>query len=279
MKVIKSSQIRDAVSRLWGEANFELPGDIIDALRKASRTETSPAAREVIARIVENASIAARDRIPICQDTGVPIVFVRIGRDIRIEGNMVQAIARGVRQATKQEFLRASMVNDPIERVNTGDNTPPVIHVDSEPGSKLRILVAAKGAGSENMSAVKMLKPTEGEKEIMAFVLETVKAAGAKSCPPLVVGVGIGGTFEKAAMMAKLACLRPLNRDKSTGTTRFEQKLFGEINNLGIGPAGFGGKTTALAVNVERYGCHIASLPVAVALNCHAVRRKETVLQ
>ena len=277
MRTIKASQIKEEVKRLWCLANFELPEDVVDALKDSLKKENSQQGREVIEKILENARIASREKIPICQDTGFPVVFVSIGQEVKIEGNLVSAIEEGIRDGTREGYLRASIVNDPIERINTGDNTPPVIHAEVVPGESLKLIVTAKGAGSENMSGLKMLKPSDGKDGIKEFVIRKVRDAGANACPPMIIGVGIGGTAEKAMMLAKKACVRPLGKSSSL-MAELEKELLNEVNSLGIGPAGFGGRTTALAVNVESYPCHIASLPVAVNINCHACRRKEVTL-
>ena len=259
------------------EANFELPEDVMDALKDSLKKEDSESGREVIEKILENAEIASRKKIPICQDTGFPVIFISIGQGVKIEGPITKAIEEGIREGTKEGFLRASIVSDPIKRINTGDNTPPVIHMETVPGKSVKIVVMAKGAGSENMSGVKMLKPADAENGIKKFVLEQVKNAGANACPPMIIGVGIGGTAEKAMLLAKKACARPLKKPSSS-TAELEKELLEEVHSLGIGAAGFDGRTTALAVNVESFPCHIATLPVAVNINCHACRRKEVTL-
>ena len=259
------------------EANFELPEDIIDALKDSLKKEDSQSGREVLEKILENAEIASKKKIPICQDTGFPVIFVSIGEEVRIEGGITKAIEEGIREGTREGYLRSSIVNDPIKRINTGDNTPPVIHTEIVPGNNLRIVVMAKGAGSENMSGLKMLTPADGEKGIVEFVIEQVKNAGANACPPMIIGVGIGGTVEKAMFLAKKASARSLG-EPSSFMADLEKELLEDVNSLGIGPAGLGGRTTALAVNVEIFPCHIATLPVAVNINCHACRRKEATL-
>ena len=277
MRTIQTDRIKEEVKKLWMEANFELPEDVINALKDSLKKEDSQSGREVLEKIVENAQIASKNRIPICQDTGYPVVFISIGQEVRIEGPIYKAIEEGIREGTREGYLRSSIVNDPVKRINTGDNTPPVIHTEIVPGESLGIIVMAKGAGSENMSGVKMLKPGDGEKGIRQFVLEQVKNAGANACPPMIIGVGVGGTIEKAMFLAKKASARPLGQSRWV-MAELEKELLQEINSLGIGPAGFGGRTTALAVNVESFPCHIATLPVAVNINCHACRRKEVTL-
>jgi len=253
---------------------------MLEGLQKAYRQETSQNGKEIIRQLIMNAEIAREERVPICQDTGFTVVFVELGQDVRIVGgDFYEAINEGVRKGYKEGYLRKSIVGHPLERKNTGDNTPAVIHTKIVPGDNLRLIVAPKGGGSENMSALKMLKPSEGVEGVKKFVVDVVKDAGPNPCPPVVVGVGIGGTFEKAAQLSKEALLRKLGeRSKYPDIAGLEQELIDEINRLGIGPQGLGGKTTALAVNIEIYAAHIASLPVAVNINCHAARHKEAVL-
>ena len=278
VRKIEVSRIKNEVKRLWMEANFVLPDDVMDALGEAEKKESSEMGREVLRKIVENALIAKRKRVPICQDTGIPVVFVFTGQEVQITGGgLKEAIEQGIREGTKEGSLRSSVVNGPLARVNTGDNTPPVIHTEIVSGDGLKIIVMPKGAGSENMSGLAMLKPADGKNGVKAFVLKQVESAGANACPPMVVGVGIGGTAEKAMQLAKKACARPLT-ERSREMAEFEGELLEEINRLGIGPAGLGGWTTALAVNIETAACHMASLPVAVNINCHACRRKEAIL-
>ncbi len=281
MREIQTSKIIDRVARMCQEANFDLGKDVLQALEEAARRETSPTAKSVLQQIRENASIASAERVPMCQDCGVAVFFVELGQDAHIvDGDINDAINEGVRRGYSAGYLRKSIVASPLpERINTGDNTPAVIHFQIVPGDKLKIVFAPKGAGSENMSALKMLKPADGIAGIKQFVLKCVKEAGPNPCPPIIVGVGIGGTSEKAAILAKQALMRPIgqsNPDESISS--LEQELLQEINSLGIGPAGFGGLTTALAVNIETYPCHIGSLPVAVNMNCHAARHKEVVI-
>ncbi|OPY59598.1 MAG: L(+)-tartrate dehydratase subunit alpha [Pelotomaculum sp. PtaU1.Bin035] len=253
---------------------------MLDGLQKAYEQEISPNGKEIIRQLLMNAGIAREERVPMCQDTGCAVVFVDLGQDVRIVGgDFYEAINEGVRKGYKEGYLRKSIVSHPLERKNTGDNTPAVIHTKIVPGENLRITVAPKGGGSENMSAVKMLKPSEGVEGVKKFVLEVVKAAGPDPCPPVVVGVGIGGTFEKAALLAKEALLRDLGeKSKHPDIAKLEEEILTEVNKLGIGPQGLGGRTTALAVHIEIFAAHIASLPVAVNINCHAARHKEIVL-
>jgi fumarate hydratase subunit alpha len=278
VRKIEVSRIKDVVKRLWMEANFVLPDDVMEVLREAQKEENSEIGRDVLGKIIENALIAKRKKVPICQDTGIPVVFVFAGQEVQITGGgLEEAIEQGIREGTEDGLLRSSVVNDALARANTGDNTPPVVHTEIVDGDGLKIIVMPKGAGSENMSGLAMLKPADGMNGIKAFVLKQVESAGANACPPMVVGVGVGGTAEKAMQLAKKACARPLT-ERSRKMAEFERELLEEINRLGIGPAGLGGRTTALAVNIETAACHMASLPVAVNLNCHACRRKEAIL-
>ena len=253
---------------------------MIDAFKRAGDNELSQTGREIIQQLLKNAEIAADEGVPMCQDTGFAVVFVELGQDAHIEGgSFEEAINEGVRQGYTGGYLRKSIVGHPLKRVNTGDNTPAVIHLKLVPGDKMKITVAPKGGGSENMSAVKMLKPAEGVEGVKKFVLETVKTAGPNPCPPIIVGVGIGGTMEKAVLIAKEALLRPAGFPSvAPDIAKLEQELLEDVNALGIGPQGLGGCHTALAVHVEIYPAHIASLPVAVNINCHASRHKEAIL-
>lgn len=253
--------------------------DMLDSFQKAYEDEISLTGKEIFHQLLKNAEIARLESVPMCQDTGFAVVFAELGQDVRIIGNFYDAINEGVRKGYTEGYLRKSIVGHPLNRENTGDNTPAVVHTKIVPGENLRIVVAPKGGGSENMSAIKMLKPAEGAEGVKRFVLETVKAAGPNPCPPIVVGVGIGGTFEKAALLSKEALLRNLGgKNKLPDIARLEEELLAEINKLGIGPQGLGGRITALAVHVEIYAAHIASLPVAVNINCHAARHKEVIL-
>lgn len=254
--------------------------DMLDGLSRACGKETSLIGRDIIQQVIMNADIARAEQVPICQDTGFAVVFVELGQDVHIAGgDFYEAINEGVRRGYAEGYLRSSIVSHPFFRKNTGDNTPAVIHTKIVSGDNLRLIVAPKGGGSENMSAIKMFKPSDGIEGVKQFVVEVVRAAGPNPCPPVVVGVGIGGTFEKAAQLSKEALLRNLGESsKYQDIAQLEQELFEEINKLGIGPQGLGGRTTALAVHVEIYATHIASLPVAVNINCHAARHQETVL-
>jgi fumarate hydratase subunit alpha len=247
--------------------------------QKALQQEESPIGIEVLTQIIENAQIATAEFVPMCQDTGVTVVFVELGEEVCFEGSgLIEAINRGVAEGYQTGYLRKSMVRDPLRRQNTQDNTPAIVHIDLVPGDKLKIMVAAKGGGAENMSALRMLRPAEGLPGIMDFVLEVVKKAGPNACPPLVVGIGIGGNLEKSALLAKKALFRPLGqRHPDPFYAQLEEELIEKINKLGIGPQGMGGKVTTLDVHMEVFPCHIASLPVAVNLDCHAHRHKEVV--
>ena len=279
MRVINSEKITDAVRRLSIEANCFLPEDVKAALLAHRDAEDSEVAREVLDRIIENYGIAERDGCPICQDTGMACVFVKLGQDVHIEGSLTDAINEGVRQGYRDGYLRRSVVGDPIERVNTGDNTPAMIYYDVTPGDRVEITLAPKGFGSENMSKIAMLRPSDGIEGVKEFVIEAVRSAGPNPCPPIVVGVGIGGTFDKAAYLAKAALLRPIGEHNPKPLyASLEEELLLKINSLGIGPQGFGGRTTALAVNILEYPTHIAGLPVAVNINCHVTRHKTEVL-
>ena len=274
-RTITASDITKTVKELCVKAAYELEEDVKDALSVAYSTEESPLGREILGEIIENFRIAGQGELPLCQDTGIAVFFVDIGRDVSMDGSLEDAINEGVRQGYAGGYLRKS-VCDPLTRKNTNDNTPAIIHVTIIEGDKVRIRFAPKGAGSENMSRLKMLKPAEGIDGIKNFVIETVKEAGGNPCPPIIVGVGIGGDFEKSAILAKEALLRRVgspNPDKEVAI--IERDLLDRINNLGIGPMGFGGRATALAVHIKTHPCHIASLPVAINIQCHADRHKE----
>jgi fumarate hydratase subunit alpha len=279
MREIHVDEIRDNVAQICLDAAYNLSDDVINAFDRAIETETAPGAKEIIELLKENARIAREEHIPICQDTGIAIFFVEIGQDLRIRnGFIVEAINEGVRKGYKEGYLRKSVV-DPLTRKNTGDNTPAIIYTELVPGDRLKISFMPKGAGSENMSVIRMLRPTEGVEGIRNFVLECVQKAGANPCPPVVVGVGIGGSFEKAALLAKKSLLRTVGSpNPKLELASLEETLLKAVNKTGIGPEGFGGKVTAMAVHVESYPCHIASLPVAVNINCHAARHKTIIL-
>jgi fumarate hydratase subunit alpha len=279
MREIHVDEIRDNVAQICIDAAYDLSEDVLTAFDRAQEAETSPAAKEVIGLLKENAAVAREERIPLCQDTGIAVFFIEIGQDLRIKnGFLIDAVNEGVRKGYKEGYLRRSVV-DPLTRKNTGDNTPAIIYTELVPGDKLRISFMPKGAGSENMSAIRMLRPTEGIEGIREFVLECVEKAGANPCPPIVVGVGIGGTFEKAAVMAKKSLLRYIGSpNPKLELASLEEELLKAVNRTGIGPEGLGGKVTAMAVHVESHPCHIASLPVAVNINCHAARHKTIIL-
>ena len=279
MREISAQAVTEAVSRLCISANRNLPEDLKARIRSCAAGEDWPMAKEILARITENFEIAAETKVPVCQDTGMACVFLKVGQEVHITGNLEEAVNEGVRRGYREGYLRKSVVADPLDRVNTGDNTPAVIHYEIVPGDKLEITVAPKGFGSENMSAIKMLKPSDGVEGVLDFVVQTVKEAGPNPCPPMVVGVGIGGTFEKAAYLAKKALLRPVDSSNNHPYyAAMEQVLLDRINALGIGPQGFGGMTTALGVNIETYPTHIAGLPVAVNIGCHVTRHESEVL-
>ena len=280
MKTINVNEIIKTVKELSIEANYYLPNDVKEAIEKAEKNEKWPIANNILNKILENSQISATEKMPICQDTGMACVFVDIGQDVHITGgSLEEAINEGVRQGYAEGFLRKSVVKDPIHRVNTNDNTPALIYYNMVPGDKVKITVAPKGFGSENMSRIAMLKPSDGLEGVKNFVLETVRMAGPNPCPPIVIGIGIGGSFDKAAYLAKKALIRPVNENNTDEFYgNLEKELLEEVNKIGIGPQGFGGKTTALALNIETYPTHIAGLPVAVNINCHATRHKERVL-
>ena len=273
MRQIEAQRITEVVARLCVQANNHLPQDVKDCIRCSYDQENWPQAREILERIMENYQIADREDCPVCQDTGVACVFVKLGQEVHIQGDLNEAIHEGVRQGYREGYLRKSVVKDPLDRVNTGDNTPAMIYFDIVPGDICEITVAPKGFGSENMSQIKMLKPSDGEQGVKDFVVKVVEEAGPNPCPPIVVGVGVGGTFDKAAFLAKKALMRHAGEpNPNPYYAAMEQELLERINALGIGPQGVGGKTTALAVNIEKMPTHIAGLPVAVNLNCHVTR-------
>lgn len=279
MREIQASRIAETVSRLCIEANTHLPGDMKRRIQDCRECETWPVAREILDQIVENYEIADAQNVPICQDTGMACVFLEIGQEVYVNGSIEEAVHEGVREGYKKGYLRKSVVRDPLDRVNTGDNTPAMIYYDMVPGDRIKITVAPKGFGSENMSQIKMLRPSDGVEGVKDFVLKVVSDAGPNPCPPIVVGVGVGGTFDKAAMLAKKALMRSVDeRNPEEFYASLEQELLEKINALGIGPQGFGGRTTALAVNIEKMPTHIAGLPVAVNINCHVTRHKMEVL-
>ena len=281
MREIDVGIVTEQVARMLVEANTLLGEDVVSAFRNSLVSEASPTGRDVLDQLLENAELARGTGVPLCQDTGLALVFLEIGQDVHLTGgDLREAVQAGVRKACKEGYLRASVVSPPVgKRVNTGDNTPAILHVRTAPGEQLRITVAAKGGGSENMSALRMLRPAEGREGVKRFVLETVAKAGANPCPPIVVGVGIGGTFEFCALLAKKALLRRLGEpNPEPDFAALEREILEGVNRLGIGPAGLGGTVTALAVHVETHPCHIASLPVAVNINCHSHRHLEVLL-
>lgn len=279
MREIDAVSITDTVKKLCIEANCHLGDDIKKCIKNSAAQEPWPQAKEILDRIIENYTIADQNSLPVCQDTGVACVFLKIGQDVHISGDITEAVNEGVRQGYEEGFLRKSVVADPLNRVNTGDNTPAMLYIEMVSGDEIEITVAPKGFGSENMSQIAMLRPSDGLQGVKDFVKRVVEQAGPNPCPPIVVGVGIGGTFDKAAYLAKKALLRPLDQqNENPFYADLEKDLLKEINALGIGPQGFGGKTTALAVNIEYYPTHIAGLPVAVNINCHVTRHKTEVI-
>lgn len=280
MRTIHTDEIIKNIKEMCIEANYNLSKDMDDAVRKAAKTEKNSLGQQILGQLEENLDIAKKEQIPICQDTGMAIIFFKIGQDVHIEGmNITDAINEGVRQGYEEGYLRKSVVKDPLIRDNTKDNTPAIIHYEIIPGNQIEIIVAPKGFGSENMSKVYMLKPADGEEGIKHSVIEAVKDAGPNACPPIVIGVGIGGDFEKAAIMAKTALTRDINSKNSLPhIARLEKELLEEINQLGIGPAGLGGSTTALALNIETFATHIAGMPLAVNMCCHVNRHSKRIL-
>lgn len=280
MKEVSFDRIVEAVRKACIEANCVIEEDVASAIRQALDKEESPVGREILKQIIRNHEAARGKGLPLCQDTGSAVFFVQMGQDVRLSGGLLEdAVNEGVRQGYTQGFLRNSMVSNPFTRRNTGDNTPAVIHLSLVAGDRLKIILCPKGGGSENMSALAMLRPGEGVEGVRRFVVNTVKKAGSHPCPPVIVGVGVGGTFEQCAILAKKALIRPVGSpNPKLELAHLEESFLEEINKLGIGPMGLGGRVTALAVHMETFPCHIASLPVAVNINCHAARHKEIVL-
>lgn len=280
MKTLKVKEITKSIKEMCIEANHFLSEDMQCALRKAVESEEAPLGRQILEQLQENMQIAGKDMIPICQDTGMAVIFIEIGQDVHFEGGILEeAVQEGVRQGYTEGFLRKSVVKDPIYRDNTNDNTPAVIHYEIVPGDQVKITVAPKGFGSENMSRIFMLKPADGIEGVKAAILTAVKDAGPNACPPMVVGVGIGETFEKCALMAKKALTRSVSERSSIPYVRaMEQELLQKINDTGIGPGGLGGTVTALSVNINTYPTHIAGLPVAVNICCHVNRHAVRIL-
>ncbi len=277
MRVISTDIITENIKEMCIEANYMLSEDVKGRILKAAKDESNELGKKILSQLEENMVIAESENIPICQDTGMAVVFLKIGQEVHFEGgSLEEAVNEGIRQGYTEGYLRKSVVGDPLIRKNTGDNTPGVIHYEIVPGDKVEITVAPKGFGSENMSRVCMLKPADGIEGVKAAVLETVKLAGPNACPPLVIGVGIGGTFEKCALLAKKALTRDINSHNSIEYVKeLEIELLEEINKLDIGPAGLGGQTTALGINIETYPTHIAGLPVAINMCCHVNRHKK----
>ena len=279
MREIQASDVTQTVRRLCVEANCRLPEDMRACIARSRDEEAWPIARDILDRIIENYEIADRACVPICQDTGMACVFLEIGQDAHVNGDLAEAVHEGVRQGYADGYLRKSVVADPLRRVNTGDNTPAMIYYEIAPGDRLKITVAPKGFGSENMSRIAMLRPSDGEDGVKDFVVRCAEEAGPNPCPPIVIGVGIGGTFDRAALLAKKALMRPVDvRSDDPYYAAMEAELLARVNALGIGPQGFGGKTTALAVNILACPTHIAGLPVAVNINCHVTRHQSEVL-
>ncbi len=280
-RIVSFEAVAEAVADLCGKAACDLPPDVLDRLRQMEARETSELGRDFFAQYLENARIAREERMPLCQDTGFAVCFVELGDRVRFDrGTVYEAISEGVARGYREHFLRKSIVNDPLfDRKNTQNNTPPVIHLELVPGEKLHITLAPKGGGSENMSAIRMLKPSDGRQGVVDFAVETLRKAGGNPCPPTVVGMGIGGTFEKAAFLAKKALLRKIGEpNPDPRYAELEAEILEKINATGVGPQGLGGSVTSLAVHIEFFPCHIASLPVAINVNCHAARHAEVEL-
>ena len=279
MREINAQLITDKVAELCIDANCSLPCDIRKRIEDARANEPWATAQGIIDKIIENYNIADENRETICKDTGVACVFLKIGQDVHINGDLTEAVNEGVRRGYRDGYLRKSVVKDPLRRVNTGDNTPAMLYIELVPGDKIELTVAPKGFGSENMSRIAMLKPSDGIEGVKNFILKTAEEAGPNPCPPIVIGVGIGGTFDKAALLAKKALMRSTDeRNADEFYAELENEMLRKVNALGIGPQGFGGKTTALAVNIETMPTHIAGLPVAVNINCHVTRHKSAII-
>lgn len=279
MREINAQLITDKVAELCIDANCSLPCDIRKRIEDARANEPWATAQGILDKNIENYNIADENRAPICQDTGVACVFLKIGQDVHINGDLTEAVNEGVRRGYRDGYLRKSVVKDPLRRVNTGDNTPAMLYIELVPGDKIDLTVAPKGFGSENMSRIAMLKPSDGIEGVKNFILKTAEEAGPNPCPPIVIGVGIGGTFDKAALLAKKALMRSTDeRNADEFYAELENEMLRKVNALGIGPQGFGGKTTALAVNIEAMPTHIAGLPVAVNINCHVTRHKSAII-
>lgn len=280
MRVLDLQKVTDEVEKMCISACCNLGDDVFSRIKKAYENEKSEVGKNILGQIIENDNIARENQVPMCQDTGTAVIFLEVGTDVQINGDIYHAINEGVRRGYKKGYLRKSIVGHPLDRVNTKDNTPAVIHTKLIPNSdKVKIVIAPKGGGSENMSALKMMKPSDGIEGVKKFVVDTIKNAGGNPCPPIIVGVGIGGNFEKSAILAKEAVARPIDDESSDKiANQLEKELLELINKTGVGPMGLGGETTALAVKVNVYPCHIASLPVAININCHAARHQEIIL-
>jgi len=280
MRTINFDSIVEQTKRMCIEASYNLTDNLVNKFQSAMQTETSPLGKEILQQLIDNARIAREEDYPICQDTGDAVFFVELGEDVRIEGGgLIDAINKGVAVGYREGYLRFSMVADPLRRKNTGDNTPAMVTLQLVPGDKIKLSFLAKGGGCENMSAFKMLTPADGVKGVKEFVVTTIRNAGGKPCPPLVVGVGLGGTFDQCCMLAKKALLREVGeKHPDPFYAQLESELLDDINKLGIGPMGLGGRTTALAVHIETLPCHITSLPVAINMDCHAHRQKSVIL-
>jgi len=273
MQIIKTEEIENQIAKKVQKVNFELPEDVEKAIRAAHDRENSEVGRKILKQILDNSEIANNERVPLCQDTGLVVVYARVGQDLEFDGSLEEAINNGVRKGYKDGYLRKSVVKDPLDRENTGTNTPVIIHYDLIEGSELKLDIATKGGGSENMSQIKMMKPTVSRAEIIDYIVQVVKESGANACPPLIVGVGIGGNFEKSALLAKESLFERIDQvNPDSKLEKLEADILEQVNQLGIGPQGLGGNTTALGVNIKSYPCHIASMPVAVNLNCHSAR-------
>ncbi len=271
--------VTNAVSKLCMDANYNIPKDVLDSLKSSLAKEESPVAKDILNQIIENDILANKENVPMCQDTGLMVVFLEIGREIHLNGDIYEAIQQGVREGYNKGYLRKSMVKDPFNRVNTGDNTPCIIHTKLVEGDKVKLILAPKGGGSENMSTVVMMKPSDGLKGCKEFILNFIEKAGGNPCPPIVVGIGFGGNLEKSALLAKEALLRDINDvNEDPELAKLEEEFLADINKLGIGPMGLGGRTTALAVKIKMHPCHIAQLPLAININCHAARHTEVIL-
>ena len=280
MKQISAKTITDAVKEMAITASYELGDDVVKALEAAKKVEESPVGLGILEQIIKNSEIARSEKSPMCQDTGLAVFMIEMGQDVQIvDGDFTEAINEGVRQGYEEGYLRKSVLSDPLERVNTGDNTPAMVTTDIVPGDSLKITMAAKGGGSENMSEVKMLKPSDGVDGVKEFVVDRVVRSGGNPCPPVIIGIGIGGTFDKCALLAKKSLMRNVgDRHPNKFYADLELELLGKINKTGVGPQGLGGTTTALDVHIEVAPCHIASLPVAVNTQCHAARHKSVTL-